>query len=31
MREGVKSYSEWLDAWSRAMQQPPGGEPKKKP
>jgi hypothetical protein len=31
MREGVKSYSEWLEAWSRAMQQPPGGgEPKKK-
>jgi hypothetical protein len=25
MHEGVKSYSEWLEAWSRAMQQPPGG------
>ncbi len=22
MREGVKSYTEWLDAWSRAMQPP---------
>lgn len=32
MREGVKSYSDWLEAWSRAMQQPPdGGEPQQKP
>jgi hypothetical protein len=22
MREGVKSYSDWLEAWSRAMQPP---------
>lgn len=27
MREGVKSYTEWLDAWSRAM-QPPADEGK---
>lgn len=30
MREGVKSYGEWVDAWSRAMPQPAGGEPTKK-
>jgi len=30
MREGVKSYGEWLDAWSRAMPQPAGVEPTKK-
>jgi hypothetical protein len=28
MRAGVKSYSEWLEAWSQSMKPPPGQKPK---
>jgi len=31
LREGAKSYSDWLEAWSRAMQQPPPADEPKNP